>query len=58
MSMETSPGTVADDKVSFLKERGVTRISIGIQSFDDAESSTVLRPQKRTEVNPRPGKFA
>lgn len=34
-SIELAPSTVKPDKVAVLKELGVTRISLGVQSFDD-----------------------
>jgi oxygen-independent coproporphyrinogen-3 oxidase len=50
VSVETSPGTINDEKLALLKHWGTTRISIGVQSFIDAETSAVMRPQDRTEV--------
>ena len=49
--METSPATAERDKLAMLRERGVTRISIGIQSFVDAELAGAARPQDRAEVD-------
>ncbi|MBA4388919.1 MAG: coproporphyrinogen III oxidase [Verrucomicrobia bacterium] len=34
-TVEGNPGTFTEDKLLMLKERGVNRISIGAQSFDD-----------------------
>jgi oxygen-independent coproporphyrinogen-3 oxidase len=51
MSVETSPATAERDKLAMLRERGVTRISIGIQSFVDAEVAGAARPQDRDEVD-------
>ena len=45
VSLEVSPETIDADKLTLLKERGVERISIGIQSFREAETSAVGRPQ-------------
>jgi oxygen-independent coproporphyrinogen III oxidase len=50
ISVETSPGTAECKKLALLRERGVTRISIGIQSFIDSELTGAARPQDRTEV--------
>lgn len=50
ISVETSPGTAQRDKLALLRERGVTRVSIGIQSFVDAELAGAARPQDRAEV--------
>lgn len=44
-SFETSPGTVTLGKLAFLREQGVTRISIGVQSFIEAETRELGRPQ-------------
>lgn len=45
ISFEVSPSTVDEGKLRFLKERGVTRISIGVQSFLEAETRALGRPQ-------------
>ena len=37
ITMETNPGTVSKEKLKRFKEAGFSRISIGIQSFDDEE---------------------
>jgi oxygen-independent coproporphyrinogen-3 oxidase len=50
MSAETSPATATADRLSVLKDRGVTRVSIGVQSFLDTEAHAAGRPQKRAEV--------
>jgi oxygen-independent coproporphyrinogen-3 oxidase len=50
VSVETSPGTIDDEKLALLQSWGVTRISIGVQSFLEAETTAVMRPQKRAEV--------
>ncbi|MGW6528601.1 STM4012 family radical SAM protein [Streptomyces venezuelae] len=49
-SVETSPATATADRIAVLKERGATRLSIGVQSFIDAEARAAVRPQKREEV--------
>lgn len=36
-TVEMNPGTVDADKLSVLKEMGVNRVSVGLQSADDAE---------------------
>jgi oxygen-independent coproporphyrinogen-3 oxidase len=51
ISVETSPATAEREKLTMLRERGVTRISIGIQSFVDAEVAGAARPQDRAEVD-------
>ncbi len=45
-SVEVSPGTVAPDKLGLLVERGVTRVSMGVQSLVEAETRAVFRPQR------------
>lgn len=47
---EASPTTVDREKLAHLRERGVDRISLGVQTFDDAESGRLGRPQKRADV--------
>ena len=49
-SVEVSPGTVDPDRLAVLVGHGVDRISIGVESFDEAEAAAVLRPQKLAEV--------
>lgn len=48
ISVETSPETVSEEKLAVLKEAGVDRISMGVQSFIPEEAAAVYRPQ-----NPR-----
>ncbi|MQY08292.1 STM4012 family radical SAM protein [Actinomadura macrotermitis] len=50
LGVETSPATATADRLAVLAERGTTRISIGVQSFVDAEARAAIRPQKRAEV--------
>jgi coproporphyrinogen III oxidase-like Fe-S oxidoreductase len=50
MSVETSPATATTDRLRVLRGRGATRVSIGVQSFLDAENRQVGRPQRRAEV--------
>ncbi|SEN13622.1 STM4012 family radical SAM protein [Nonomuraea pusilla] len=50
LSVETSPATATPDRLSVLAERGTTRLSIGVQSFVDAEARAAVRPQRRSEV--------
>lgn len=51
LSVETSPATATPDRLAVLAERGADRISIGVQSFVDAEARAAVRPQKRAEVD-------
>ena len=43
VTMETNPGTVKADKLKKFRETGINRISIGIQSFDEAELKFLTR---------------
>lgn len=49
-SIETSPATATPEKIALLKERGFSRVSIGIQSFIPAELQHIGRPQNSQEV--------
>ncbi|PRX92462.1 STM4012 family radical SAM protein [Allonocardiopsis opalescens] len=51
VSVETSPATATPDRLEVLAARGATRISIGVQSFTDAEAHAAGRPQHRAEVD-------
>jgi oxygen-independent coproporphyrinogen-3 oxidase len=48
---EVSPETSTPERIKLLVERGADRISIGVQSFLDAETKALARPQQRSEVN-------
>jgi len=37
ITIETNPGTIDSDKLGFYKSKGVNRLSIGIQSFNNTE---------------------
>ncbi|WP_232243058.1 STM4012 family radical SAM protein [Paenibacillus sp. GSMTC-2017] len=50
ISVETSPETVTNERMLVLKGRGVDRVSMGIQSFVEAEAAAIYRPQKPLEV--------
>ncbi len=51
ISVETSPLTAEPDKLALLREQGVNRISIGVQSFDEDEVRAVGRTQKTSHVD-------
>lgn len=51
MSFEVSPKTVSRTKLKYLFEKGVDRISIGIQSFLEVENKMLGRSQRDAEVN-------
>ncbi|WP_018638849.1 STM4012 family radical SAM protein [Parafrankia elaeagni] len=50
LGVETSPATATADRLAVLRERGTTRVSIGVQSFLDGEARAAGRPQRRAEV--------
>jgi oxygen-independent coproporphyrinogen-3 oxidase len=50
VAVETSPATAEPDKLALLRDRGVKRVSIGVQSFLEAEVAAAGRPQKTADV--------
>ncbi|WP_425491306.1 STM4012 family radical SAM protein [Chitinivorax tropicus] len=50
-SVEVSPETLTDEKLSLLAQAGVDRVSIGIQSFLRTETDALIRPQLNTVVS-------
>jgi oxygen-independent coproporphyrinogen-3 oxidase len=46
-SVEVSPATAADEKLARLRQFGVSRLSIGVQTFDAQEAAALGRPQPR-----------
>ncbi len=49
-SIETSPATATQERLSVLAERGIERVSIGIQSFIEDEAKQIGRPQKNSQI--------
>lgn len=49
-SIETSPQTATPARLQILRARGVSRISMGVQSFVEAEARAAGRPQNLQEV--------
>lgn len=49
-SFEMSPATITRDKLAFLKNQGIDRASMGVQSFLEQEVKALGRPQKNKEV--------
>jgi oxygen-independent coproporphyrinogen-3 oxidase len=49
--VEASPDTLTPGKVALLKGRGVSRVSLGVQSFVESEAADSGRPQSRREVD-------
>ncbi|NUO52604.1 MAG: STM4012 family radical SAM protein, partial [Polyangiaceae bacterium] len=50
-SVETSPLTATEGRLRVLHERGVERVSMGVQSFIDDESASVGRRQSAHDVH-------
>ena len=50
VSVETSPATAEADKLTLLKARGVKRVSLGVQTFVEAEALAAARPQRTAAV--------
>lgn len=50
-SIETSPLTTDRARLTVLRERGIERVSIGIQSFVESEVMAVGRSQKNDQVH-------
>jgi oxygen-independent coproporphyrinogen-3 oxidase len=50
VSVEVSPQTATQDKLKLLRERGVDRVSIGIQSFIESEVLAIHRWQTTAQV--------
>lgn len=48
ITVECAPGTITDDVIATLAGCGVNRVSLGVQSFVDTESSAVGRLHTRT----------
>ncbi|ADV65763.1 STM4012 family radical SAM protein [Deinococcus maricopensis] len=50
-SVETSPATATPERLAVLAARGVSRVSIGVQSFVESEVRSVGRSQRNAEVH-------
>lgn len=57
LSVEASPATATADRLSVLAERGTTRLSLGVQSFVEAEARAAVRPQRRADVEAALGRI-
>lgn len=57
LSVEASPATATADRLQVLAERGTTRLSLGVQSFVDAEARSAVRPQRRADVESALGRI-
>lgn len=49
-SVEANPSRMTDDKIAVLTDAGVNRISLGVQSFDDATLTMLERDHRRADV--------
>jgi oxygen-independent coproporphyrinogen III oxidase len=49
-SIELSPETATAERVALLRERGIHRVSLGVQTFDEEEALALSRPQSRPAV--------
>lgn len=49
--VETSPAQTTEEKATLLKENGVTRISMGVQSFHDGELRALNRRHRAEQVH-------
>jgi oxygen-independent coproporphyrinogen-3 oxidase len=49
-SVETSPKTATPAKLGFLKEAGVSRVSMGVQSIFEGENAALMRAQTFPEL--------
>lgn len=48
--VEVSPETTDGERLAVLRDAGIDRVSIGVQSFDQREASAMGRPQRETDV--------
>ncbi|MFT5094182.1 MAG: oxygen-independent coproporphyrinogen-3 oxidase, partial [Porticoccaceae bacterium] len=49
-SVEANPARMTDDRIAVLADAGVNRISLGVQSFDDATLTMLERDHRRADV--------
>ncbi len=50
IGIEVSPATVDTDKLALMRDFGVDRVSMGVQSFDQNDIGSLGRPQKQEQV--------
>jgi oxygen-independent coproporphyrinogen III oxidase len=50
ITVEMNPGTLTPEKLAAYRETGVTRASVGVQSFDDAELASIGRVHDAAEA--------
>jgi len=51
VTIEMDPGTFTTDKLRALKDMGINRISLGVQSFDDHLLETIGRVHRRRDID-------
>jgi oxygen-independent coproporphyrinogen-3 oxidase len=49
-TVEANPESLTEDRVRVLAERGATRLSLGVQSFDDAKLQALDRQHRQEDV--------
>ena len=49
-SVEANPARMTDDRIAVLSDAGVNRISLGVQSFDNATLTMLERDHRRADV--------
>jgi len=49
-TIEANPESLTEDRVRLLAERGATRLSLGVQSLDDAKLRTLDREHRREDI--------
>lgn len=57
-AIEASPATVDEERIAFLKSQGITRVSIGVQSFIESEVRSLGRAQRPHEAQRALGMLA
>lgn len=50
LTIEANPGTLDTDKIAILAQHGLTRVSLGAQSFEPAELQTLGRIHNPTQI--------
>ncbi|MGZ7126072.1 radical SAM protein, partial [Streptococcus pyogenes] len=50
ITLEANPGTFERERFKGFREAGVTRLSVGVQSFDDAQLKTLGRVHSATQA--------
>ena len=50
ISIEANPGTVSYESLQFLRQQGFNRLSLGVQSFDDAVLAAVGRVHRADQA--------